>query len=41
MMDGMNMMGGMGIGMAVIWLLVVIILVLGIAALVKYRFFGK
>jgi hypothetical protein len=33
MMDGMgSMMGGMG----VVWLLVVIVLVLGIAALVKF-----
>ena len=42
MMDGMmNMMGGMGFAMAVIWVLVVLVLVLGIAALVKYLFFGK
>jgi hypothetical protein len=42
MMDGMmNMMGGMGFGMAVICLLIVVFLVLGIAALVKYLLFGK
>lgn len=42
MMNGMmNMMGEMGFGMALIWLLVVLVLVLGIAALVKYLFFAK
>lgn len=39
MMDGMmNMMGGMGWGMGFIGLLVIVLLVLGIAALVKYLF---
>ncbi len=37
----MEMMGGMGFGMALIGLLVVLVLVLGIAALVKYLFFAK
>lgn len=32
----MEMMQGMGWGMAVIWILVVVVLLLGIAALVKY-----
>jgi len=32
----MDMMQGMGWGMAVIWVLVVVVLLLGIAALVKY-----
>ncbi|MGQ0685657.1 hypothetical protein [Bradyrhizobium sp.] len=37
MMDGMmNMMGGMGWGMGLVGALVLILLVLGIAALVKY-----
>ena len=34
----MNMMGGMGWGMGLIGLLVVAVLVLGIAALIKYVF---
>lgn len=38
MPDMSGMMGGMGWTMAVIWLLVVILLVLGIAALAKYLF---
>jgi len=37
----MEMMGGMGFGMALIWLLVVLVLVLGIAELVKYLFFAE
>lgn len=37
----MEMMGGMGFGMALIGLLVVLVLVLGIAALVKYLFFAE
>jgi len=36
-MMGSAMMWGMG----VVWLLIVILLVLGIAALVKYLFFGR
>jgi hypothetical protein len=36
----MNGMQGMGWGMGTIWILVVIALVLGIAALVKYLFFS-
>ena len=40
MMDGMmNMMGGMGWAMMLVWLLVVIRLILGIAAIAKYVFF--
>jgi hypothetical protein len=38
MMDMMD--GGMMWGMGLVWLLVVIILVLGAAALIKYLFFG-
>lgn len=37
MMDGGSMMWGMGL----IWLLVILVLVLGVAALVKYLFFDK
>jgi hypothetical protein len=33
------MMGGMGWAMMLVWLLVVILLILGIAALAKYVFF--
>ena len=40
MMDQM-MGGGMMWGMGLLWLLVVIVLVLGAAALVKYLFFSK
>jgi hypothetical protein len=36
-----NMMGGMPWGMALIGLLVALLLVLGIAALVKYLFLGR
>ena len=36
-----NMMDGMVGGMGLIWLLAVFVLVLGIAALVKYLFFSK
>jgi len=39
-MDNM-MHGGMMWGMGLVWLLIVIALVLAIAALVKYLFFGK
>ncbi len=42
MLHNMEGMGwGMGLGMGVVWLLVVILLVLGIAALVKYLFAGR
>jgi len=43
MMNGTmnNMMGGMPWGMALIGLLVALLLVLGIAALVKYLFFSR
>jgi hypothetical protein len=42
MMDG-GMMGGgpMMWGMGLIWLLVIVLLVLGVAALIKYLFFNK
>jgi hypothetical protein len=39
MHDMMNMMGGMGWMMGLVWLLLVLVLGLGIAALVKYVFF--
>jgi hypothetical protein len=39
MHDMMNMMGGMGWLMGLVWVLLVLVLVLGIAALVKYVFF--
>jgi hypothetical protein len=40
MMDNMtNMMGGMSWGMGVISVLIILLLVLAIAALVKYLFF--
>jgi len=39
MNDMMNMMGGMGWGMTLISVLVLVLLVLGIAALAKYVFF--
>ena len=38
MHDMMNMMDGMGWAMGLIWLLVVLVLVLAVAALVKYVF---
>jgi hypothetical protein len=38
MMDCMNMMGGMGWGMALVGILVLILLILTIAALAKYLF---
>lgn len=40
MMDGMMGGGWMMLGMGVLWLLVVVLLVLGVAALAKYLFFG-
>jgi hypothetical protein len=39
MHDMMNMMGGMGWLMGLAWLLLALVLVLGVAALVKYVFF--
>ena len=36
-----NMMPAMGWAMGVIWLLVLLLLVLGVAALVKYLFVSK
>ena len=35
----MNGMGGMMWGMGLVWLIVIVVLVLAIAALVKYLFF--
>jgi len=40
MMDGMVGGGWMMLGMGGLWLLVVVLLVLGVAALAKYLFFG-
>jgi hypothetical protein len=40
MMDQM-MGGGMTWGMGLIWLLVIVVLILGAAALVRYLFFTK
>lgn len=40
MMDGMMGGGWMMLGMGIVWLLVVVLLVLGVAALAKYLFFG-
>lgn len=39
MMDGM-MEGGMMWGMGLVWLLLIVVLVLAVAALVKYLFFS-
>lgn len=36
MMDGGTMGWGLGLGMGLFWILVVVIAVLGIAALIKY-----
>jgi len=36
MHDMMNMMGGMGWAMGLVWLLLVLVLVLAVAALAKY-----
>lgn len=42
MMDNMtNMMGGMGWGMGLAGLLILLVLILGIAALIKYLFSGS
>ena len=40
-MDGMMDCGSMMWGMGFVWLLVILLLALGIAALVKYLFFGN
>jgi len=37
----MDCMGGMMWGMGLVWLLVIVVLVLGVAALIKYLFGGK
>ncbi len=37
----MSNMGGMMWGMGLVWLIIVIVLVLGAAALVKYLFFNR
>jgi hypothetical protein len=36
-----NMMGGMGWGMGLVSLLILVLVILGIAALIKYLFFGN
>jgi len=41
MMDGMMGGGAMMWGMGLIWLLVIVVLVLGLAALVKCLFFDR
>lgn len=41
MMHGTMMGGGMLLGMGLIWLLVLVVLILGAAALIKYLFFGR
>lgn len=41
MQDMMNSMGGMMWGMGLVWLLVILTLILGIAALAKYLFTRK
>lgn len=40
-MDMTNMMNGMGWGMDIIGVLVVLVLVLGVAALIKYLLSGR
>lgn len=40
-MHGMNMMDGMGWGLGFVGLLIVLLLILSIAALVKYLLSGK
>jgi hypothetical protein len=37
----MDHMGGMMAGMGLLWLLVIVVLLLGAAALIKYLFFSK
>jgi len=39
MNDMMGMMGGMHWAMALVWVLLLLLIVLGVAALVKYIFF--
>ena len=39
MMEGMS--GMMMFGMGLVWLLVVVVLILGVAALIKYLFSGR
>ena len=41
MMNGMMEGGPMMWGMGLIWLLVIVVLVLGLAALIKYLFFDR
>jgi flagellar basal body-associated protein FliL len=41
MMNAMTEGGAMMWGMGLIWLLVIVLLVLGVAALVKYLFFDR
>lgn len=41
MVDGMNMGGGMMIVMGLFWALVFLVLLLGVAALIKYLRSGK
>lgn len=41
MMDGMMGGGAMMWGMGLLWLLVIVVVVLGLAALVKYLFFDR
>jgi flagellar basal body-associated protein FliL len=41
MMDGMMGGGPMMWGMGLIWLLIIVLLVLGVGALVKYLFFNN
>ncbi len=41
MMHDMMMGSGMMWAMGLVWLLVILVLILGIAALVKYLFFNK
>jgi len=40
-MHDMNMMNGMGWGMGLVGLLIFVLLILGIAALIKYLFSGR
>lgn len=41
MMDGMMNGGSMMWGMSLFWLLIIALLVLGVAALIKYLFFSN
>ena len=40
-MMGSGMMGGMWLGMGIWWILILILIVLGIAALARYLFGGR